>query len=269
MRQCDRFPLSAVGYRLSAVGYRLSAVGYRLTAVRWAVFPNAGDIRLSDIKHQTYFIPDSKRVQAPSAPGFYRSCASHRTMGSARRAGWFLGNTAYGSENLHNRAGARWKCTPFGADAPPFPRRGNFSCRLALGLMSTTKYHAAKISPSGGDVAAGDRRGAFPMWRPCRGSPSRAKLVPGLHIKGLSNKSPDRCRRHGFTVLPPTGGIINSLPLKGKRLTTFCVSLTLLHPLLSLTHWIFRSLTLPYKSSSHSAKCVRCAPQSGNPQPSA
>ena len=66
------------------------------------------------------------------------------------------------------------------------------------------------------------------MWRPCRGSPSRAKLVPGLHIKGLSNKSPDRCRRHGFTVLPPTGGIINSLPLKGKRLTTFCASLTLL-----------------------------------------
>ncbi len=134
--------------------------------------------------------------------------------------------------------------------------------------MSTTKYHAAKISPSGGDVAAGDRRGAFPMWRPCRGSLSRAKLVPGLHIKGLSNKSPDRCRRRGFMVLPPTGGIINSLPLKGKRLTTFCASLTLLHPLLSLTHWIFRSLTLPYKSSSHSAKCVRCAPQSGNPQPS-
>ena len=134
--------------------------------------------------------------------------------------------------------------------------------------MSTTKYHAAKISPSGGDVAAGNRRGAFPMWRPCRGSPSRAKLVPGLHIKGLSNKSPDRCRRRGFTVLPLTGGIINSLPLKGKRLTTFCASLTLLHPLLSLTHWIFRSLTLPYKSSSHSAKCVRCAPRSGNPQPS-
>ena len=54
------------------------------------------------------------------------------------------------------------KCNPFGADAPPFPRRGNFSCRLTLGLISTTKYHAAKISPSGGDVAAGDRRGAFP-----------------------------------------------------------------------------------------------------------
>lgn len=68
-----------------------TAAGYRLAAVRWAVFPNAGDVRLSDIRHQTYFIPDSKRVQAPSAPEFYRSCASHRTMGSARRAGWFRG----------------------------------------------------------------------------------------------------------------------------------------------------------------------------------
>ena len=48
-------------------------------------------------------------------------------------------------------------------------------------------------------------------------------------------------------------------PLKGKRLTTFCASLALLHPLLSLTHWIFRSLMLPYKSSSHSANHVRCA----------
>ena len=47
-------------------------------------------------------------------------------------------------------------------------------------------------------------------------------------------------------------------PLNGKRLTTFCASLALLQPLLSLTHWIFRSLMLPYKSSSHSAKCVRC-----------
>ena len=38
-----------------------------------------------------------------------------------------------------------------------------------------------------------------------------------------------------------------------------CASLALLQPLLSLTHWIFRLLMLPYKSSSHSAKCVRCA----------
>ena len=51
------------------------------------------------------------------------------------------------------------------------------------------------------------------------------------------------------------------MPLKGKRLTTFCASLALLHPLLSLTHWIFRSLMLPYKSSPHSANHVRCARQ--------
>jgi len=46
---------------------------------------------------------------------------------------------------------------------------------------------------------------------------------------------------------------------QGKRLTMICASLALLHPLLSLTHWIFRSLMLPYKSSSHSANHVRCA----------
>ena len=47
--------------------------------------------------------------------------------------------------------------------------------------------------------------------------------------------------------------------LKVKRLTMICALLALLHPLLSLTHWIFRSRMLPYKSSSHSANHVRCA----------
>ena len=44
--------------------------------------------------------------------------------------------------------------------------------------------------------------------------------------------------------------ILCLIALKGKRLTTFCASLALLHPLLLLTYWIFRSLMLPYKSSS-------------------
>ena len=48
---------------------------------------------------------------------------------------------------------------------------------------------------------------------------------------------------HGPRVVSP----------QGKRLTMICASLALLHPLLSLTHWIFRVLMLPYKSSSHSA----------------
>ena len=56
-------------------------------------------------------------------------------------------------------------------------------------------------------------------------------------------------RRLGRRVVSP----------QGKRLTMICASLALLHPLLSLTHWIFRSLMLPYKSSSHSANHVCCA----------
>ena len=51
---------------------------------------------------------------------------------------------------------------------------------------------------------------------------------------------------HDVEQKPPFPG--RGWPLKGKRLTTFCASLSLLHPLLSLTHWIFGSLSLPYKS---------------------
>ena len=58
-------------------------------------------------------------------------------------------------------------------------------------------FFIEQISPSGGDAAAGGRRGAFPMWRPCRGSPSRAKLVLCLHIIGPSYELPDRCQRRG------------------------------------------------------------------------
>ena len=36
-------------------------------------------------------IPEDEWVQAPLAPGFYRPCASRRTMGSGHRAGWFRG----------------------------------------------------------------------------------------------------------------------------------------------------------------------------------
>ena len=66
-----------------------------------------------------------------------------------------------------------------------------------------------------------------------------------------------RLRRRGDSPALPRG--LRVVSPKGKRLTTFCASLALLHPLLSLTHWIFGSLSLSYKSSSHSAKCVRCA----------
>ena len=71
-----------------------------------------------------------------------------------------------------------WKCTPFGA-AHHFPRRGKFALLSAFEFISISKHSAARISPSGGDVAAGDRRGAFPagaarlygfrcLWQRCR-----------------------------------------------------------------------------------------------------
>ena len=66
-----------------------------------------------------------------------------------------------------------------------------------------------------------------------------------------------RLRRRGDSPALTRG--LRVVSPKGKRLITFCASLALLHPLLSLTHWIFGSLSLSYKSSSHSAKCVRCA----------
>ena len=71
-----------------------------------------------------------------------------------------------------------------------------------------------------------------------------------------------RLRRRG-AYSPRLTHRLRGVSPQGKRLTMICESLALLHPLLSLTHWIFRSLMLPYKSSSHSAKCVRCAPLKG------
>ena len=69
-----RCPVSASGYRLSASGCRLSAS------------------RCYCLLDST---PECKRVQVPSAPGFYRSCASRRTMGSGRNRlrlpAWFRG----------------------------------------------------------------------------------------------------------------------------------------------------------------------------------
>ena len=68
-----------------------------------------------------------------------------------------------------------------------FPRRGKSPCHSSFVLIRNSKIRAAKISPSGGDVAAGDRRGAFPSRH-----------------------------RRGFTVLPPYGQPTIGRPLKGQ-----------------------------------------------------
>ena len=79
---------------MSAIGYRLSAVGCPLDGI-----PERG--RRQTVRHQTYFIPDSKRVQALSAPGFYGlsafQCGEAATVISSGAACWY---------------GGRWKMLP-------------------------------------------------------------------------------------------------------------------------------------------------------------
>ena len=127
-------------------------------------------------------------------------------------------------------------------------------------------------------------------------------MYPFVKLTGwrTPRRHPEPCKRgkYGrayilscFLRPPPLlkGGIIKSLPLKGE--TTYYILRVASAPssLLLLTHWIFGSLMLPYKSSSHSAstavtdsldfqvadaplqiqfasaKCVRCASLRGPP----
>ena len=58
---------------------------------------------------------------------------------------------------------ARWKCTPSAYGTSP-GGGGLLSAFLSANLCRSF-YSAARISPSGGDAAAGGRRGAFPLAR--------------------------------------------------------------------------------------------------------
>ena len=119
---------------------------------------------------------------ATAWPGFkgFRRFKGFRGGGIALRAMSILppvgGSAAIGSENHTTAPTARRKCTPIPA-TQDFPRRGKFALYSALGLISTSKHSAAKISPSGGDAAEGGRRGAFPRTQgrlACFPSPARA-----------------------------------------------------------------------------------------------
>ena len=112
-------------------------------------------------------------------------------------------------------------------------------------MTQTGKFRNVLASPlgeEGHEVAKGVQanwihRGASRPANPVRRHPAksvctRVRMIMTLDMDVIAE------RRHYNT----------HCPLKGKRLTTFCASLV--HPLLSLTHWIFRLLMLPYKSSS-------------------
>ena len=103
----------------------------------------------------------------------------------------------------------------------PFDVQAKGGLRLTCAFYAECAHEGSKGSEGGGGGSAADYKKGGRGWR--------RRL----------------CRR----VVSP----------QGKRLTMICASLALLYPLLSLTHWIFRSLMLPYKSSSHSANHVCCA----------
>ena len=113
------------------------------------------------------WIPGRKGVQAPLAPGFYRSCAAALTDGFRPQSGpvqrEFLKLPLAAGKTV--QPGSARGNAPLLVLTHHFPRRGKSSCHSSFVLIRNSKIRAAKISPSGGDVAAGDRRGAFPSRR--------------------------------------------------------------------------------------------------------
>ena len=71
------------------------------------------------------------------------------------------GSVAFGSENRKTSL-CSWKCTPIPAFGGTSPGGGSLLSAYLSANLSCSFHSAAKISPSGGDAAAGGRRGAFP-----------------------------------------------------------------------------------------------------------
>ena len=105
-------------------------------------------------------IPESKRVQVPSAPGFYRSCAAALTDGFRPQSGLVqrkVFEATFRWENRKTAPAARRKNkqtalagdgnAPLLALTHHFPRRGKFALRLAFmsyGTMNSVHSPTAK-----------------------------------------------------------------------------------------------------------------------------
>ena len=100
---------------------------------------------------------------------------------------------------LHGKAShlvLRSLCSPTNQVRLP-PRKGKSALHLLSCSISCSRHHAAKISPSGGDVAAGDRRGAFP-------TPARAVVWFSLRPPGRFACFPTgEARLYGFPSHQP------------------------------------------------------------------
>ena len=90
-------------------------------------------------RHQTYSIPESKRVQAPSAPRFYRSCADALTDGFGPQSG------------LVQRGVINAACRPppLVASPPPSPRRRwDNKAPRSCNLISCSKQSTGCCAPA-------------------------------------------------------------------------------------------------------------------------
>ena len=147
-----------------------------------------------------------------------------------------------------------------------------------LSAAGCVRFAQGATAPTALKVAVSPSRAMSFISRLRRSRQHRVSILPAylVHpfpLRGTSPQGETRALRdllsvsYGKITILLTGSLRSPPPirlrrafhLKVKRLTMICASLALLHPLLSLTHWIFRSLMLPYKSSSHSANHVRCA----------
>ena len=102
------------------------------------------------------------------------------------------------------------KCTPFGASAPPFPRRGNFALRSAFGPISILRHSAAKTSPSGGGAVG--RRGAFPRA-------AGAVLRFSLPMAALPPTGGNNTHRREAAIPPPSAAEGGCRPLSEANTT--------------------------------------------------
>lgn len=95
---------------------------------------------------------------------------------------------------------ARWKYTPFGANAPPFPRRGHFYRRYALRCLWGQILSGEQTSPSGWKYRAAGIGVHF------------LQAQPGRHVF-LSRQ------RRGCMVLPKEAAIYDckGCPRKARR----------------------------------------------------
>ena len=103
-----------------------------------------------------------------------------------------------------NRPGGRWKCAPIPLWG--LPPEGKFALRSASELISISRYRDAKISPSGGDVAAGDRRGAFPSGEARLYGFHFAKRNYKIHCRASRHHNPQPEGLSNLRTLRPTAG---------------------------------------------------------------